>query len=112
VGDGERSTRVAAAVNQAILARDDDGFEVVSGSEDGEVVSGKAVARDLGGVEEAVREILLKSEPEVSRFNIYAGRNGAKEAVSVGGVWKIGDGAIALAGEEEAATFVERGASD
>jgi hypothetical protein len=112
VGDGERSARVAAAVNQAILARDDDSFEVVSRSKDGEVVSGKAVARDLGGVEEAVREILLKSEPEVSRFNIYAGRNGTEEAVSVGGVWKIGDGAIALAGEEEAAAFVERGASD
>jgi len=66
----------------------------------------------LRGVEEAVREILLKGEPEVSRFNIYACRNGTEEAVGVGGVWEIGDGAVAFAGEEEATSLVEGGAGD
>jgi hypothetical protein len=76
------------------------------------VVGGKAVAGDLGGVEEAIGKILLEGEPEVDRLNIYACGNGAEEAVSVGGVREVGDGAVALAGKEKAAAFVERGASD
>jgi hypothetical protein len=66
----------------------------------------------LRGVEEAIGKVLLEGEPKVGRLNIYAGRNGAEEAVSVGGVWEIGDGAVAFASEEKAAAFVERGASD
>jgi hypothetical protein len=76
------------------------------------VVSGKAVAGDLRGVEEAVGKILLEGEPEVGRLNIYASGNGAEEAVGVGWVREIRDGAVALASEEEAAAFVKRGAGD
>jgi hypothetical protein len=76
------------------------------------VVGGKAVAGDLRGVEEAVGEILLEGEPEVGRLNIYASGNGAEEAIGVGWVRKIGDGAVALASEEKAAAFVKRSASD
>jgi hypothetical protein len=76
------------------------------------MVGGKAVAGDLRGVEEAIGKILLEGEPEVGRLNIYTSGNGAEEAVSVGGVREVGDGAVALAGEEKAAAFVERGASD
>jgi len=68
------------------------------------------VARDLGGVEEAVREVLLKGEPEVSRLYIYAGGDGAEEAVSVGGVREIGDRSVALTGEKKTAAFMKRGA--
>jgi hypothetical protein len=76
------------------------------------VVGGKAVAGDLRGVEEAIRKILLEGEPEVGWLNIYASGNSAEEAISVVGVRKVGNGAVALAGEEKAAAFVERGASD
>jgi len=76
------------------------------------VVGGEAVARDLGGVEEAVGEVLLKGEPEVSWLDIYAGGDSAEEAVSIGWVREIGDGSVALTGEKKTAAFMKRGACD